>query len=135
MAIKGFTLIEFMIVVAIIAILVVIAIPFLQTYLIRARVSEGLELVAPAKLAVTETAINTNVLPASQAQTGYVSPAATSYVNSIIIDPGGVITITYTATAGGGTIIFMPTLQGNGDMTWDCSGGTLSDQYRPVNCR
>lgn len=132
---KGFTLIELMIVVAIIGILAAVAIPAYQDYTIRARVTEGLNLASSAKLAVSETAITNNALPADQAATGYATPAATANVTSIAIGEAGVITITYTAAAGNGTIIMTPTLQNNGDVTWDCTGGTLLDKYRPASCR
>ena len=133
---KGFTLIELMIVVAIIGILAAVAIPAYQDYTIRARVTEGLNLASSAKLAVSETAITNNALPATQAATGYTSPALTDNVTGIAIGAGGVITITYTQAAGGGTIIMTPTLQqANGDITWDCTGGNLLPKYRPASCR
>lgn len=134
---KGFTLIELMIVVAIIGILAAVAIPAYQDYTIRARVTEGLNLASAAKLAVSETAISNNALPATQAATGYVAPAATPNVSAIAIagDGTAAITVTYTAAAGGGTIILTPTLQANGEVTWTCTGGTLADRYRPANCR
>lgn len=133
---KGFTLIELMIVVAIVAILLTIAIfPMYQDYTIRARVTEGLQMASSAKLAVSETALTNSALPLNQTVTGYVTPAPTHDVSSIVIGANGVITITYPVLVGNGTILLTPTLTPNGDVVWDCKGGTLIDKYRPANCR
>lgn len=132
---RGFTLIELMIVVAIVGILAAIAIPAYQDYTIRSRVTEGLSLASSAKTAVAETTQTNNALPATQAATGYVTPAATANVASVAIGANGVITVTYTAAAGGGTIIMTPTLTANGDLTWNCTGGTELAKYRPAACR
>ena len=132
---RGFTLIELMIVTAIVGILVAVAFPAYQDYSIRTRVAEGLTMAGSAKLAVSETVLTNRVLPATQAETGYASPIATTNVASITIAAGGVITITYTVTAGGGTILMTPTLQANGDLDWDCTGGTTLAKHRPASCR
>lgn len=133
---KGFTLIELMIVVAIIGILAAVAIPAYQDYLVRARVTEGINLSAAAKLAVTETIMSNNALPANQTATGYVSPKPTQNVSSIkVVDKTGEIVITYMPVAGDGTIILAPTIQSNNEITWACTGGTLAAKYRPANCR
>jgi type IV pilus assembly protein PilA len=134
---NGFTLIELMIVVGIVAILTAIAFPAYQDYVIRVRVSEGLALAASAQFAVAESTSMNNALPANQTETGYLAPASTNFIDSIVIadDGSATITITYTAAAGGGTIILRPSLDASGVMTWNCQDGTLAQRYRPAICR
>lgn len=133
---KGFTLIELMIVVAIVGILAAIAIPAYQDYTIRSRVAEGLSLASAAKLAVAETTMSEGALPATQADTGYVSPSATKNVSGITItDATGVITVTTTAAAGGGTFSLTPTYSAGEPVTWVCAAGTLLPKYLPAECR
>jgi type IV pilus assembly protein PilA len=144
---KGFTLIELMIVVAIIGILAAVALPAYQDYTIRAKVTEGLSLAGAAKVAVAE-----NSSQGKAYASGWTAPAATSNVASIAIDQGtGQITITFAAPIdGGGTIFVVPssggqtfsggtalvsTIPTGGSIVFDCKTGTLKDKFRPAACR
>ena len=150
---NGFTLIELMMVIAIVGILASLAIPTYQDYIVRARVSEGINLASEVQLLVAENAAFGNALNA-----GFSGDNATTNVRNISIGDAGAITIAYHAIAGGGTLIMTPSLTGGGSLVvgematgairWDCAArghkvppgylgtpGTLLAKYAPVNCR
>ncbi|KTD72988.1 pilin [Legionella tucsonensis] len=139
---KGFTLIELMIVVAIVGILAAIAIPAYQDYVVRARVTEGLSIASSAKTTVSENATTGN----NDLSQGWSFANPTANVQNVVVTAAtGVITITYTALAQ--SVVLTLTPQANGaalvagtpptdPITWVCAvNNAANNRYVPANCR
>lgn len=161
---KGVTLIELMIVIAIIGIIAALALPAYQDYTVRSRVSEAMVVASVAKINVQDVLAGGNALNDTRGYAaGYNAPSATANVAGVTIDPTtGAIEITTAAAAGGGTLIFTPnTSIGTplpigtsafeppaGLIVWRCaaaganaagfsgfSTGTLPARFAPSECR
>jgi len=151
---KGFTLIELMIVVAIIGILAAIAIPAYQNYTIRAQITEGLNLADGWKTAIAEYYANAGTWPVSQTNLAGTSTSQSKYVSSLSVSNGSII-ITYgsqvNAKVSGSTLGLIPYTNPNNDVVWVCgnaasptgaslTGGaatynsTVAPQYLPASC-
>jgi type IV pilus assembly protein PilA len=149
---KGFTLIELMIVVAIIGILAAIAIPAYQNYTIRAQITEGLNLADGWKTAIAEYYANTGVWPAATGNLAGTTNSVSKYVSSIGVTTGSIV-ITYgqqvNAKVSGSVLDLTPYTDANNDVIWVCgsaatpssvtAGGTVvastvSAQFLPVAC-
>ncbi len=140
---QGFTLIELMIVVAIIGILAAIAIPAYQDYTIRAQVSEGLSLASGAKAAVSEAFMDRGVMPANNVAAGIEAAANIKgkYVTQVLVVDGEV-RVTYGLAANssitGAILNLTPDAAAGGSVVWNCNGGNIlsaNPKWLPSACR
>lgn len=139
---QGFTLIELMIVVAIIAILAAIALPAYQDYVARSQVSEAMSLASGAKTAVAEYYADRGAWPTTNAAAGLATANSISgkYVLSTAVGANGVITSTFrgagsvSAKIAGSTFSLTPSDASGGSIAWTCGGG-IAEKYKPSSCR
>ena len=130
---QGFTLIELMIVVAIIGILAAVALPAYKDYTVRAKVSELILAASAGKVQVAEFFQVNGALPAASSLV--LNTQATTYVASVT-QSAGIITATATGEAAitGSTITLTPADASNGNLNWTCAG-TIAAKYRPASCK
>ena len=136
---KGFTLIELMIVVAIIGILAAIAIPAYQDYITRSKVTELVTAGSACKASVSEYYQTQNAFPANNSSAGCASNA-TKYISALTVS-GNVITVAALTGTGAipataaGDYVLTGTSSTTGTIDWVCTGSSIPAKFLPANCR
>ena len=138
---NGFTLIELMVVVAVIGVLSAIAIPQYQNYVARAQVAEGFSLLASGKMAVAEYYNENGSFPTDNAtaRLGAANTIIGKYVGSVTVGNAGALTVAYNTTTAhdklqGKNFVLTPTDNG-GSISWACGVGTVGVDYLPNSCQ
>jgi len=137
---KGFTLIELMIVIAIIGILAAIAIPAYQDYVIRSQVSEALSLADGSKTAVAEFYSNTGAMPVANESAGLAKDASITgnYVEKVDASGGKIKVLLgnkVNKAVDQKTLNLSAITADAGSIKWKCSSDNIASKYLPTNCR
>lgn len=142
---KGFTLIELMIVIAIVGILAAVALPAYQDYTARAQMSEALTLAEGQKAAVVEYFSDNGVFPANNTSAGIAAPSTITgkYVAKVEVSQVGTsgAQITSTMKSSGvnadikGKTLTLVGQQNSGSFSWECKGGNVGGKFLPSSCR
>ena len=137
----GFTLIELMIVIAILGVLSSIAVSSYQNYVVRSQISEGINMAGSARIAVEETYYTSGELPDNNAPAGLPDSFSmtSTYVSRVDVENDGVIEINFgnsvSAQIHGGILVFTPVVSASGNLIWSCASSDIDNRFLPASCR